>query len=135
MKGNSGKHKNVFLDDRGFPDQSNKFGSLLHNIDGRTILCKRKHPTPKLNEIDPHFHIVYDKKLHGKQLRKNLALSHLQPHLRTKVYGLIRKYSSIFANKGQFVPVKDYSCVINTGLAKPIAVKKIYYGPQEIPIM
>jgi hypothetical protein len=41
----------------------------------------------------------------------------------------------MFANKGQFVPVKDYSCVINTGMAKPIAVKKIHYSPQEIPIM
>ncbi len=56
-------------------------------------------------------------------------------YLRTKVYGLIQKYYSVFADKGQFVPVKDYSCFINTGLAKPIAVKKIHYGPHEIPIM
>jgi hypothetical protein len=59
----------------------------------------------------------------------------LEPHLQTKVYGLIQKYYSVFANKSQFVLVKDYSCVIDTGLAKPIAVKKIHYGPQEIPIM
>jgi hypothetical protein len=135
MKGNLGKCKNVFLDDRGFPDQSNEFNSLLHNVNGRTILCKRKHLTPKLDEIDPHFHMVFDKILHGKQLRKDLDLSHLEPHLQTKVYGLIQKYYSVFANKGQYVPVKDYSCIINTGLAKPIAVKKIYYDPQEIPIM
>jgi hypothetical protein len=37
MKGNSGKQKNVFLDDRGFPDQSNEFNSLLHNVNGGTI--------------------------------------------------------------------------------------------------
>jgi hypothetical protein len=30
---------------------------------------------------------------------------------------------------------KNYECVIDTGDAKPIAVKKILYGPKEIPIM
>jgi hypothetical protein len=135
LKGNSGKQKNVFLDDRGFPDQSNKFNSLLHNIDGGTILHKRRHPAPKLDEIDPHFHAVYDAKLHGKQLRNNLDLSHLEPSLQATVYGLVQKYWSIYANEGQFIPVKDYSCVIDTGTAKPIAVKKIHYSPREIPIM
>ncbi len=41
----------------------------------------------------------------------------------------------MFSAKGQFVPVKDYSCVIDTGTARPIAVKKIHYGSREIPIM
>lgn len=36
---------------------------------------------------------------------------------------------------GQFIPVKDYECIIDTGNARPIAVKKIHYGPREIPIM
>jgi hypothetical protein len=31
--------------------------------------------------------------------------------------------------------MKDYSCMIDTGSAKPIAIKKIHYGPQETPIM
>jgi hypothetical protein len=34
-----------------------------------------------------------------------------------------------------FVPVKNYNCVINTGDAPPIVVKKIQYGLEEIPIM
>jgi hypothetical protein len=41
----------------------------------------------------------------------------------------------VFDNKGQFVPVKDYQCVVDTGSAHPIAVKKIHYGPRETPIM
>jgi hypothetical protein len=135
MKGNSGKRKNVFLDDRGFPDQSDEFNSLLHNIDGGTILRKRRHPAPNLDDVDPRFHAVYDEKLHGEQLRTNLDLSHLDTSLQAKVYGLIQKYWSVFADKGQFIPVKDYSCIIDTGTAKPIAVKKIHYGPREIPIM
>ncbi len=135
MRGNSSKRRNVFMGNRGFPDQSNEFDSLLHNIDGGTILCKHKHPAPKLNNIDPQFHVVYNDKLHGKQLRQYLNLSHLVPSLRAQVYGLIQKYYSVFADKGQFVPVKDYSCMINTGSAKPIAIMKINYGPQETPIM
>ncbi len=129
MKGNSGKQKNVFLDDCGFPDQSKEFNSLLHNINGGTILRKRKHPAPKLDEIDPRFHAIYDEKLHGKQLRKNLDHSHLEPSIWATVYDLVQKYWFVFVDKGQFVPVRDYSCFIDTGTAKPIAVKKIHYGP------
>jgi hypothetical protein len=123
------------LDDRGFPNQSDEFNSFLHNINGGTILLKRRHSAPKLDDIDPRFHAVYDEKLHGKQLRNNLDLSHLEPSLRATVYGLVQKYWYIFANKGQFIPIKDYSCVIDTGTVKPIAVKKIHYSPCEIPIM
>ena len=36
--------QNVFLDDRGFPDQSNEYDHLLHNIDGGPVLRKLKHP-------------------------------------------------------------------------------------------
>ncbi len=67
-RGNAGKQKNVFIDNQGFPDQSDEFDSLLHNVDGGTILRKRKHPTPSLDSINPHFHAVYDKKLDGEQL-------------------------------------------------------------------
>jgi hypothetical protein len=134
-RGNAGKQKNVFIDNQGFPDQSNEFDSLLHNVDGGTILRKCKHPDPSLDSINPRFHAVYDEKLDSKQLRKNINLSHLDASLQSKIYGLIKKYWSVFSAKGQFVPVKDYSCIINTGKAKPIAVKKIHYGPCEIPIM
>ncbi len=48
---------------------------------------------------------------------------------------LIKKYWSVFHEKGVFVPVKNYKCVIDTGDAQPIAVKKILYGPKELPIM
>ncbi len=34
-----------------------------------------------------------------------------------------------------WVPVQNYECVIDTGNAPPIAVKKIQYGPKELPIM
>ena len=41
----------------------------------------------------------------------------------------------MFDESTYFVPVKHYECVIDTGSARPIAVKKINYGPREIPKM
>ena len=78
---------------------------------------------------------MYDESLHGEKLRKELDLSHLPIGLRRKVYALLQKYWSVFDDKGQFIPVKDYKCSIDTGSARPICVKNINYGPREIPIM
>ncbi len=41
----------------------------------------------------------------------------------------------MFDEHGIFTPVRCYECVIDTGNAAPIAIKKILYGPREIPIM
>jgi hypothetical protein len=38
------RRKNVFVDDRGFPDVSDKYDTLLDNIEGRPVLRKRRHP-------------------------------------------------------------------------------------------
>jgi hypothetical protein len=116
---------NVFVDDRGFPDESKYHENLLHNINGGPILRKLKHPPPSLDEVDPKFFSAYDESKHGAQMKKDLNLSHLEPAVRDCIYTLIKKYWSIFDNKGVFVPVKNYECVIDTGDAKPIAVKKI----------
>jgi hypothetical protein len=107
IRGIARKRKNVFIDDRGFPDQSDKFDSLLHNVDGRTILCKQKHPAPPLDAIDPRFHAVYDEKLDGKQLRKNINISHLDASLQSKITGSLR-------NIGQCSPLKDNSSLLRT---------------------
>jgi hypothetical protein len=64
-----------------------------------------------------------------------LDLSHLDTTLQQTIYALIIKYWPVFDNHGVFVPVKNYKCVINTGGAHPIAIKKIMYGPKEIPIV
>jgi hypothetical protein len=119
------KRQNVFYDDRGYPNQSHEFEVLLHNINGGTILRKRKHPAPPLDDIDPRFFAVYNETAHGANLRKLLDLLHLNKSVQNHVYQLIQKYWSVFDDKGQFVPVKDYKCVIDTGTARPICVKKI----------
>ncbi len=126
---------NVFVNDRGFPDESKYYENLLHNVDGGPIFCKLKHPTPSFDEVDPTFFCAYDESTHGEQLQKDLNLSHLKPHVCDKVYAIIQKYWSVFNDKVIFIPVKNYKCVIDSGDAQPIAVKKIIYGPKETHIM
>lgn len=127
--------KNVITDDHGFIDPSDEYDTLLHNIDGGPVLRKLRHPTPPLDKIDPRFNFAFDKALHGEWLRQQLELSHLDSSLCDRIYTLIWKYWSVFDKRGVWVPVKNYECMIDTGDAPPIAVKKIYYGPKEIPIM
>ncbi len=131
------KHlQNVFLDDRGFPDQSDEYDHMLHNIDGGPILRKLKHPKPDLNAPpDPVYHSPFIPKKHKAQMSQDMELSHLDPNLQKQVYSLICKFWSVFDGKGVFVPVEMYECVIDTGNAHPIAVKKILYGECKTVIM
>ncbi len=129
------KRQNIFYDDRGYPNQLHEFDVILHNIDGGTILRKRKHPALPINKVDPSYFIPYNKAAHGAILRRFINLSHLPTGIQQQVYQLLQKYWSIFDNKGQFVPIKDYQCVINTGTARPISVKNIHYGLHRTPIM
>ena len=126
----------MFLDDRGFPDQSDEYDHLLHTIDGGTVLRKLRHPMPDLNgPIDPSFDHPFIPEEHEEILRKKVDLSHLDPKQQTQVYDLIREFWPVFNKRGVFVPVKNYECVIDTGAAHPIAVKKILYGKRETVIM
>jgi hypothetical protein len=68
-------------------------------------------------------------------MQRDLNLSHLEPQVSNHVYALVKKYWPVFDKNGIFVPVKHYECVIDTGDLPPIAVKKIFYGPKETPIM
>jgi hypothetical protein len=119
----------VFLDNRGFPNQSHKFDVILHNTKGGPILCKSKHPAPPLNDVDPRFEAHYNKARHTEQLHSELHLSHLELPIPDHLYSLLQNYWSVFK------PVKEYKCSINTGSTWLICVKKINYGPWEIPIM
>jgi hypothetical protein len=127
---------NVFLDDRGYPDQSGEYDHVLHNIDGGPILHKLRHPQPNLNApVDPLNYPPFISAKHEAIMRKDMDLSHLDPALQEKIYNIICCHWSVFDEKGIFVPVKHYKCVINTGNTWPISVKKILYGERKIVIM
>ena len=75
------KLQNVFLDDRGFPDQSNEYNHLLHSIDGGPVLRKLRLPMPDHNgPIDPSFDHPFIKEEHEEIMRKKVDLSHLDPY-------------------------------------------------------
>jgi hypothetical protein len=99
--------KNVFIDDWGFPNQSDKFNVLLHSIDGGPVLRKLKNPPPPFDSVDPMFLFPYDESMHGDRLREDLDLSHLDVSLQQTVYALIIKYWSVFDERGVFVPVRN----------------------------
>ena len=126
----------MFLDDRGFPDQSDDYNTLLHGVDGGPILQKLKHPQPDLDApIDPLFYLPFVAEKHEAKMRKDMDLSHLSPTTQEKLYKIIRDHWFVFDEKGVFVPVKNDECVINTGSAQPIAVKNILYGELETKYM
>jgi hypothetical protein len=127
--------RKVFVDDQGFPDQSDEYNTMLHNINGGPILRKLKHPPPPLDIPDPLFNFPFDKSLHGRRLWEQLDLSHLDSSIQLAVTNLVKKYWSVFDERWVWVPIQNYGCVVDTGDAHPIAVKKIQYGPKELPIM
>jgi hypothetical protein len=127
---------NVFLDIRGFPDQSNNYDHVLHGVDGGPILRKLRHPQPDLDApVDPLYYLLFITDKHEALMHKDMDLSYLEPTLQEKLYKIIRDHWSVFDKKGVFIPVKNYECMIDTGSSCPIAVKKILYDKRETVIM
>ncbi len=117
-----------------FPNKSDAYDHLFHNIDGSDVLRKKKFVAPALDQDNPVFNYMYSEAKHGKCLKKP-DLSHLQPKEHERLTALIKKYWCVFDECGTFVPVRHYQCIIDTGSATPIAIKNIHYGLREIPIM
>ncbi len=107
--------QNVFLDNREFPDQSNEYDHLLHNIDGGPVLRKLKHPSLDLTApVDPAFFSEFILEKHEAEMRRDVDLSHLDPDLQERIYSMIQEFWSVFNSRGIFVPVKFYECIIDT---------------------
>jgi hypothetical protein len=111
------------------------YNTLLHNINSGVIHRKKKFPSPPIDVVDPVFNWEYSDELHGDKLRTDLDVFHLSPEYVATLIKVINKYWCVFNERGLFTPIPNYECIINTGTAAPIAIKKILYGPREIPIM
>ncbi len=73
---------NVFLDNQGFPDQSDEYDHMLHNIDGGSILRKLRHPQPDLDApVDPLYCSLFIPEKHKAIIRKDMDLLHFDPDL------------------------------------------------------
>ena len=90
------------MDDRGFPDESDVYDTLLHTIDGGSVLCRLKHDAPILDVIDPAFDTTYDDAVHQQDLAQ-LDLSHLEGFVRHQILALIKKYWCVFDPSTVFV--------------------------------
>ncbi len=97
------------------------------------IVWKHQHLAPPIDQI-PNKSQFYEA-LHGKKLRIEVDISHLPPDIGVQLHDLIKECWFVFDECGFFFPVKDFECCIDTGDHKPIAAKKIHYGPHETPIM
>jgi hypothetical protein len=126
---------NGFYNNRGFLAESDNYNHLLHNIDSGVILRQKKFPTLPLDVNNPTFNYAYSKELHGEKLWSELDVSHLSPENVSALIGLIKEYWCVFDKPGIFAPIQYYQCVMDNGNASPITIKKILYGPRDIPIM
>jgi hypothetical protein len=109
---------------------------VLHDIDGGPILHELWHPKPDLSApMDPLYYLPFIPEKHKAIMKCDMDLSHLEPNLQERIYNVSRCHWSVFDEKGIFVPVKHYECVLDTRNSRPIAVKKILYGKRETAIM
>ncbi len=89
------------------------------------ILRKKKHPQPPLDIDNPTFNYKFDEALHAAEIKSELSLDHLSPADAAEIVALIKQCWTMFDKRGTFTTIRLYECVINTGTAAPISIKKI----------
>ena len=62
-------------------------------------------------------------------------MDHLTPDQGRRIRELLIKYYPVFADEGVVVPVKDYECVIDTGMNRPVSCRSVTYAPLETPLI
>eukprot|EP00984_Skeletonema_dohrnii_P006306 scaffold2258_cov84-Skeletonema_dohrnii-CCMP3373.AAC.7 len=68
-------------------------------------------------------------------IRSDLDLSHLPTNEKDALIALIKEFWCVFNPRGRMVPVKDYTCSIDTGDHPGICAKNPTYGPLEKPLI
>ena len=124
---------NVLLDDRGRPDEARDYNWIQERDNGPTLVRRTMHELP--TEVDPNFDTPFIDAEHGSYLREHLKTDHLEPKIAQRLTNLIMKYWCVFDPKGMKYTVLGYECEIDTGNAKPIAIKNANYGERESIIM
>ncbi len=125
----------MFFDDQGFPDDSDEYNKLLHNINGGVIQQKKKFPTPPIDVVDPVFNWEYSDELHGDKLWTDLDVSHLSPEHVAALLNVIKKYWCVFDKRGTFTPVRNYEWIIDSVQVQPhqLPSRKFYMDHGRYP--
>jgi hypothetical protein len=82
----------MFYDDHGFPDESDAYNHLLHNIDGGVVLRRKKFNAPALDQDNPEFNYIFYEANHGERLKNELDLLHLSAKQGAKLADLNKQY-------------------------------------------
>ena len=125
--------RNVFTDDRGFPDLTNDYDTLLHNIDGGPVLRKLRHPALPLDETDPSFNFLFDEALHGERLCQLLDLSHLDVALQTRSYNLIKSTGPSSTTAGSGYQSKIMNVLSTQAMHPPLQSRTSVTGQRKYP--
>jgi hypothetical protein len=117
------------------PDPRDDFDFIMKQEVG-PIIRRRKCKPRALDDLDPEFLLDYNEEKHGAELRKNLKLDPALPAwVRSELLALIREFWCCFCEEKVIVHIRDYKCCIDTGTAKPIAIKNLRYGPHESKVI
>jgi hypothetical protein len=114
-------------------DDEATFEYLLQNRLSHTLRRKAASDFPPPN---PKFAYTYDDTIDRAELERNIIFDdHISPALRHRTIEFVKEFWDVFREGGVSIPVQGYEMVIDTGDAKPIAVRQPHYGLHETPIM
>ena len=127
------RSRNVFTDDWRFPDLTDDYDPLLHNIDGGPVLQKLRHPAPPLDKTDPSFNFLFDVALHGERLRRLIDLSHLNVALQTRIYNLIKSTGPSSTTAGSGYQSKIMNVLSTQAIHPPLQSRTSVTGQRKYP--
>ena len=114
-------------------DEEATFEYLLQNRLSHTLRRKSASDFPPPN---PNFAYSYDDKIDRAELERNIIFDdHISPSLKIRTIQFVKEFWDVFREEGVSIPIQGYEMVIDTGDAKPIAVRQPHYGLHETPIM
>ena len=98
----------VLFDDPGHPSPQEDWEYMLPEVKYGHLLRKRKHSSPKLQDIEPDFGEVYYDNKHGETLRSELTIAHITTFQQSVLTAVVNKYWRVFRKRGFTTSVKDY---------------------------
>jgi hypothetical protein len=124
------KHlNNIFLDDCGFPDVSNDYDHVLHDVDGGLILRKLWPPKPDLSvPIDPLYYLPFIAKKHEEIMKRDMDLLHLKPDLQERIYDVIRHH---WMRKASLSPSSTMNVLLIPGTVGRLQLRRSYMASKR----
>ncbi|MFN3129889.1 reverse transcriptase domain-containing protein, partial [Roseibium sp.] len=128
------KHRPPPTDDNfGFSDPISEFYQGVSLDPNGELIRKRLHPVP-VHEPHSTYDVSFNPSIR-QPLLDALDLDHLTNGQQSRLLDLLKEFWCVFNPDGRVVPVRDYTCSIDTGNHPGVYVKNPTYGPHESPII